>query len=100
MSSEEIREALREPIAAIVTAVKQTLEHTPPELAADIVDYGITMAGGGSLLRGIDRVISEETGLSVRIAEDPMTCVARGTGVVLENLDAYATTLESGEDET
>ncbi len=86
VTSEEIREALQEPIRAIVEAVKATLEATPPELAADLVDSGIVMAGGGSLLRGLDRVIAEEINLPVRVAEDPLTAVARGTGVFLEKL--------------
>lgn len=84
VSCQEIQEALSEPISNIVEAVKLTLERTPPELAADILDKGIVMAGGGSLLRGIDRLLSEETGMPVQIAEDPLTCVARGTGIALE----------------
>ena len=73
--SEEIREALREPIDSIVEAVRTTLERTPPELSADIVDRGVVMAGGGSLLRGLDKLLSKETGLHVTRAEDPMTAV-------------------------
>jgi rod shape-determining protein MreB len=84
VSSQEIQEALSEPISNIVEAVKLTLERTPPELASDILDKGIVMSGGGSLLRGIDRLLSEETGMPVQIAEDPLTCVARGTGIALE----------------
>lgn len=84
ISSQEIHEALSEPVSSIVEAVKLTLERTPPELAADILDKGIVMSGGGSLLRGIDRLLSEETGMPVQVAEDPLTCVARGTGMALE----------------
>ena len=84
VTSQQIQEALAEPIAGIVDAVKMTLERTPPELAADILDKGIVMAGGGSLLHGIDRLLAAETGMPVQIAEDPLTCVARGTGMALE----------------
>ena len=84
VTSHEIQEALAEPISGIVEAVKMTLERTPPELAADILDKGLIMAGGGSLLKGIDRLLSEETGMPVQVAEDPLTCVARGTGIALE----------------
>ncbi|TCL70952.1 rod shape-determining protein MreB [Hydrogenispora ethanolica] len=84
ISSNEVREALTEPVSGIVEAVKMTLEKTPPELAADILDKGIVMAGGGSLLQGIDHLLMEETGMPVQIAEDPLTCVARGTGMALE----------------
>jgi rod shape-determining protein MreB len=84
ITSHEIQEALSEPISGIIEAVKMTLERTPPELAADILDKGLIMAGGGSLLRGIDRLLAEETGMSVQVAEDPLTCVARGTGLALE----------------
>lgn len=84
ISSEEIRDALREPVRAILESTKIVLERTPPELAADLIEHGIMMAGGGSLLRGLDKLISEETGLPVHIAEDPLTAVARGTGKVLD----------------
>jgi rod shape-determining protein MreB len=83
ITSVEIREALADTVQAIVDAAKSTLEHTPPELAADLIDRGIVMAGGGSLLRGIDRRIAEETGLPVHVAEDPNTAVVRGTGEML-----------------
>ncbi len=83
ITSVEIREALQEPIRAIVDATKTTLEHTPPELASDLIDRGIVMAGGGSLLRGIDKLIAEETGLPVHIADDPLTAVVLGTGQTL-----------------
>jgi rod shape-determining protein MreB and related proteins len=81
----EIRESMSEPLSVIVEAVKRTLERTPPELASDIIDRGIMLAGGGALLRGIDTLISHETGIVAHIAEDPLTCVVKGTGLVLEN---------------
>ena len=87
MSSNEILEALSEPLNRIVTAVKSALEHTPPELAADIAERGMVLTGGGALLRDIDRLLMEETGLPVSIAEDPLTCVARGCGLALEAMD-------------
>ncbi len=99
ITSEEIREALLEPIGKIIDAVTHTLERAEPELAADLVESGIVMAGGGSLLRGIDKVISQATGLPVRLAEDPLTCVARGTNVLLENLEDLKEALESDTDE-
>ena len=83
ITSVEIREALHDPVQAIVDASKTTLEQTPPELSADLIDRGIVMAGGGSLLRGLDKRISEETGLPVHIADDPLSCVALGTGQML-----------------
>ncbi|OGX17279.1 MAG: rod shape-determining protein [Omnitrophica WOR_2 bacterium RBG_13_44_8b] len=86
ITSEEIREALQEPIRAILEITKISLERTPPELAADLIDRGIVMAGGGSLLRGLDRLIAEETGLPVHIADDPLTAVANGTGKVLNEI--------------
>ena len=99
ITSEEVREALSEPLQVIVDAVKRTLETTEPELASDLIDRGIVLVGGGALLRGIDRVIERETGLNVRIAEDPLTAVARGTGAVLEELDQVKDILERSEDE-
>ena len=83
ITSVEIREALSEPVQAIVDASKATLEHTPPELASDLIDRGIVMAGGGSLLRGLDKRIAEETGLPVHIADDPLTAVVLGAGQML-----------------
>lgn len=85
--SEEIREALQKPVVLIIQAIKATLEKTPPELAGDLVDQGITLAGGGALLRGIDLMVQKETDLMVKIADDPMTAVARGTCEVLNQLD-------------
>lgn len=81
----EMREAMAEPLSVIIEAVKRTLERTPPELAADIVDRGIMLAGGGALLKGLDTLISHETGIVVHIAADPLSCVVLGTGRVLEN---------------
>jgi len=86
ITSEEVRESLQEPLRAILEVTKISLERTPPELAADLIEHGIVMAGGGSLLRNIDKLISEETGLPVHIAEDPVTAVANGTGVVLSEI--------------
>jgi rod shape-determining protein MreB and related proteins len=86
ITSEEIRESLQEPLRAILEVTKMSLERTPPELAADLIDHGIVMAGGGSLLRGLDKLISEETGLPVHISEDPITAVANGTGRVLSEI--------------
>ena len=87
ISSNEILESLADPLNSIVSAVKSALELTLPELGADIADKGMVLTGGGALLRDIDRLLMEETGLSVIIAEDPLTCVARGAGVALENMD-------------
>ena len=87
ITSEEVRSALSEPIKAIVDVIKSTLEETPAELSADLVDRGIVLAGGGSLLRGITDLLAQETELPVTIAEDSLTCVARGTGKYLEELD-------------
>ncbi len=87
VSSDEIREALAEPLAKVMDAIKVTLEKTPPELAADIIDQGITLTGGGALLRGLDKLVAEETGMPVHIAENPLDCVAEGTGKVLEDID-------------
>lgn len=98
VSSEEIRESLLEPVGAITEAVTRTLERADPELAADLVDNGITMAGGGSLLRGLDVVLSNATGLPVKIADDPLTCVARGTAIYLEHLEEWKITLENDLD--
>ncbi|HIK13905.1 MAG TPA: rod shape-determining protein [Leptolyngbyaceae cyanobacterium M33_DOE_097] len=85
VKSAEIRESMAEPLSVIVDAVKRTLERTPPELAADIIDRGIMLAGGGALLKGLDTLISHETGIVVHVAADPLSCVVLGTGRVLEN---------------
>ncbi len=84
VSSEEIREALADPVGAIVDAIRYSLENTPPELAADIIDNGIMLTGGGALLRSIDLLINRETGMPVHIAEDPLDCVVNGTGKCLD----------------
>jgi len=97
ITSEEIREALREPIAAIIDTVTATLEKAQPELAADLIDNGVHICGGGSLLRGMDTVLSNATGLDVYRVEDPMSCVARGTSVYLENLELWKDTMEHSE---
>ena len=88
ITEEEVRNALQEPITSIVEAVRGTLERCPPELAADLIDRGIMMAGGGALLKGLDRLLSEETGLPVFVADDPLKAVANGTGIVLQEIDA------------
>ncbi len=89
ITEDEVAEALSEPIKQIVESIRQSLEKTPPELAADIVDRGITISGGGSLLKNLDVLLRKETGLPVVLAEDPLTSVIRGTGKVLENIDEY-----------
>ncbi len=88
VTSAQIREAIEPSVQAIVDSVKDTIEETPPELVADIMDQGIVLAGGGALLAGLDRRVAEATQMPVHIADDPLTCVARGTGIVLEELDA------------
>ena len=90
ISETQIREALKEPISSIIEAIKTTLEKTPPELAADIMDKGIMLAGGGALLRGLDMLINHETHMPVHIAENPLDCVALGAGKALDNLDSIA----------
>jgi rod shape-determining protein MreB len=87
LNSNEVLEALQEPISGIVDAVKAALEQTPPELTADVAERGLVLTGGGALLRNIDRLLAEETGLPVLVAEDPLTCVARGGGRALELID-------------
>src|SRR5690606_16192309 len=87
VNSEEIREALSDPVSSVVDAIKVALERTPPELAADIVDNGIILAGGGSLLANLDILIREKTGLPVSLAEDPLRCVVRGSCKALESID-------------
>jgi rod shape-determining protein MreB len=93
ISSVQVREALSEPADAIIEAVRQALEETPPELSADILDTGIVVTGGGALLKGLDKRLREETNLPINIAEDPLTCVVRGTGVVLQNMNEYSKVL-------
>jgi len=91
--SSEIREAVQEPIQQIVDAVRRALEITPPELASDIVDRGIVMTGGGALIRGLDVLLQQETGLPIHLDEDPMTCVVRGTGRILDDPEKYRNVL-------
>ena len=93
VSSDEIRQAMKDPINSIVEAVKYALEKTPPELASDILDRGIIMTGGGSLLKGIDQIIRERTNVPVNVAEEPLLSVVRGTGIVLENVKKYEAVL-------
>ncbi len=97
LSSVQVREALSETIDIIIEAVRQALERTPPELASDILERGIILTGGGALLRGLDKRLRQETNLPVNIAEDPLTCVARGTGKVLENFNDYVQVLEKSK---
>ncbi len=97
VSAYEIRMALQEPVTSIVEAVRTTLERCPPELAADLIDRGIMLAGGGGLLRGLDKLISEETGLPVFVADDPLRAVANGTGIVLQEMDLMARALSSAK---
>ncbi len=96
LTSEEVREALHDPIMTIIEAIRFTLERCPPELAADLVDRGIVVAGGGALLRGIDKLIAEQTGLPVHIADDPLSAVAEGTGMVLHELKFLRKVASSG----
>jgi rod shape-determining protein MreB len=97
LNSNEMLEALQEPLSGIVSAVKTALEQTPPELGSDVAERGIVLTGGGALLPDIDRLLREETGLPVIIAEDPLTCVARGGGRVLEFIDERGASLFSAE---
>ena len=97
VSSVEIREALADPVNIIVEAVKATLDETPPELVADLMEQGIAMAGGGSLLQGLPERLSEETRMRVYLAEDPITCVARGAGIIVNDLDRYHKVLASSQ---
>ena len=99
ISSQEIAEALKEPVGSIIDCVIRTLEKAEPELAADIVENGIHLAGGGAMLRGLDKVMSKSTGLKVEVVEDTLSCVARGTAIYLENLSLWKDTLESDAEE-
>ncbi|KAF5040255.1 Rod shape-determining protein MreB [anaerobic digester metagenome] len=98
ITPKEIREGLADSISSVLDAIKTTLERTPPELAADIIDHGIMLTGGGAMLRGLDKLISKETGINVLIAENPLDCVAIGTGRVLEDIDRLRDVLANGED--
>jgi rod shape-determining protein MreB len=98
VTSIDVRDALAEPVRKVIGAIKSVIERTPPELASDIVDTGITLCGGGSLLRGLPEMIGQETELPTRVAKAPLEAVARGTGIFLENLEMYSQFLEGGED--
>jgi rod shape-determining protein MreB and related proteins len=95
MTSEEIREAIAPAVAAIVEAVRDTLNRTPPELGSDIMNRGMILAGGGALLRHLDERLREETGVPVHVAEEPLTCVAQGSGRFLEEIDFYQGSIPS-----
>ena len=97
ISSNEVLEALTEPLNQIVSAVKNALEQTPPELGADIAERGMMLTGGGALLRDLDRLLAEETGLPVLVAEEPLTCVVRGCGIALDTLDRKGVTIFTSE---
>lgn len=99
ITSVEVREALSEPIGQIIACVMRTLESAEPELAADLVENGIHLAGGGALLRGLDQAVASATGLTAKVVDDPLCCVARGTSVYLENLSTWKDTMESDADE-
>jgi rod shape-determining protein MreB len=95
VSSVELRDAITQPVSEIIEVVRTALEETPPELVADIMQHGITLAGGGALLKGLDRRINIETKMPVNIAEDPLTCVVRGAGRIVESLEQYDRILKS-----
>lgn len=95
MTSEQVRDAISEPISSIIDAIKATLEKTPPELASDIIESGIMLTGGGALLTGLDKLITKETDMPVHIANEPLNCVALGTGMVLEHIDTLKNVLIS-----
>lgn len=97
ITSDEIRECLQEPICAVVDVVKTALEETPPELSADIMERGIMLAGGGSMLRGLDSLLADETGLPVHVADDPLTCVVMGTGKALDEMDRLKAVIQTTE---
>ena len=99
ITSEEIREALGEPLEAILEAIKQTLDGLSPDLAADLMDNGLVLSGGGALTRGIDRFLAEQTGLPVRVAAEPLSAVAKGALICLEHLEQWRPTLESSDDD-
>ncbi len=98
VTSEEIREALQEPLKAILACVKGVIERCDPELVADLADTGLVLTGGGALLRGIDQLMNEQLGMPVRVADDPLTTVARGTAICLEHLQQWRNSLDSGVD--
>ncbi len=96
----QVREAISRTVRLLVSNIKATVEETPPELVADIMDRGIMLAGGGALLRGLDRLVARETQMPVQLADDPLTCVVRGTGVILEDLDNLREILVDSKYET
>ena len=96
LTSKEMREALKEPVGMMINAIRQVVERTPPELVSDIMNKEITMTGGGSLIRGLDQLISSELGMKVNLADDPMACVVLGAGKTLENLDVLKRVLVEG----
>jgi len=96
ITTEQVRDAIAEPVSTIVDAVKATLDKTPPELAADIMEQGIMITGGGALLMGLDRRLANETGMPINIADDPLNCVAVGSGMALENIEALGSVLSQG----
>ena len=89
ITSQDVREAMEEPVAAIVDAVRRALERLPPELVSDLQDAGMILTGGGALLKGLDKLIEEKTSLRVSVSEDPLTCVVMGSGKALEEMDRY-----------
>jgi rod shape-determining protein MreB and related proteins len=93
LTSAEVTEAMAEPLVAIVSTVRSVLEKTPPELASDVIDRGMVLAGGGALLRGLDRLLAQETGVPCFVAENPIACVAMGAGKALENYDILKRTM-------
>jgi rod shape-determining protein MreB len=97
VTSEELRDALREPVEAILNCVKHVIEHCKPELVADLADTGLVLTGGGALLRGIDQFMNEQLGIPVRVTEDPLTTVARGTAICLEHLSQWRDSLDDGQ---
>ena len=97
ITSDQIRGALEDPLSQVLDAIRLTLERTPPELSADIIDQGITLTGGGALLRGLDKLIHDETGMPVKIAENPLDCVATGAGMVLDNIDTLTDVLSEDD---
>lgn len=97
VNSDQIREAMRRSIKTLVNAIRSTVEEAPPELVADIMTRGIILSGGGSLIRGLDKLVAEETRMPVKIADDPLTAVVRGCGVVLEDLDGLRNVLATSQ---
>ncbi len=98
LTSQQIRESIKKPIGLIIATIREVLDRAQPEIAADLVEKGLVICGGGSMIRGLDKAINEAIQIPVTRADDPLTCVARGTGVVIENLDQFKITLESDED--